>query len=154
MLIYRDGKDCKKEFKTIQKIIPNLISNGYLKSDLQWDFVEYRKSMMKGLRVYDIHKGRAYRSLEGTYFNVRKDKWSILNTTGAATVRQGTPNPISINNTFTNGDMTKIKEDIFLSAQYNFSSPSVAQRLSHPLKKADEELQKKMAEEVKGMRTK
>ena len=154
MLIYRDGKDCEKEFFTIQKIIPNLIETGFLNTDLQWDFVEYRKSMMQKLRIYDNFNGKAYRALEGAYFDVHTNDWTIIATTGAATVRQGTPKPISVKNTFTNGDLAKIREDLFLASQYNFSSPSVAQRLSHPLKKADEELQKKMAEEVKGLRIK
>ena len=154
MLIYRDGKDCEKEFLTIQKIIPNLIDTGLRNTDLEWDFVEYRKSMMQNLRIYDSNKGKAERALEGSYFDVHTNDWTIITTTGAATVRQGTPKPISVKNTFTNGDLSKIREDLFLTSQYNFSSPSVAQRLSQPLKKADEELQKKMAEEVKGLRVK
>ena len=110
--------------------------------------------LLQKLRIYDIINGKAYKSLEGAFFDVHTTDWSIIATTGAATVRQGTPSPISIKNTFTNGDLSKIREDLFLTAQYSFSSPSVAQRLSLPLKKADEELQKKMAEEIKGLRIK
>lgn len=154
MLIYRDGKDCKEEFQTIKKIMPKLMESGVISKDLQWDYVEYRKSMMKKLRIYDSFGKNAYNSLEGSFFDVHPSEWSIIATTGAGTLQQGTANPISIKNNFTYGNLAKIREDLFLTTQYNFSNPGKAQRLSLPLKRADEELQEKMAQEVKGLRIK
>lgn len=154
MLIYRDGKDCKEEFLTIKKIMPNLMENGIVNKDLRWDYVEYRKSMMQKLRIYDSIGRNAYNSLEGSFFDIHPNEWSIITTTGAGTLPQGTANPISIKNNFTYGNLAKIREDLFLTAQYNFSNPGKAQRLSLPLKRADEELQEKMAQEVKGLRIK
>jgi len=154
MLIYRDGKDCKEEFQTIKKIMPNLMEDGIVDKDLKWDYVEYRKSMMKKLRIYDSFGRNAYNSLEGSFFDIHPNEWSIIATTGAGTLPQGTANPISVKNDFTFGNLAEIREDLFLAAQYNFSNPGKAQRLSLPLKRADEELQEKMAQEIKGLRIK
>lgn len=154
LLIYRDGKDCKEELQTIKKILPSLMEDGILSNDLEWDYIEYRKSMMKSLRIYDSYGKDASNSLEGSFFDVHPSEWSLITTTGAATLHQGTANPLSIRNDFTYGDLSNIREDLFLAAQYNFSNPSKAQRHSLPLMRADEELQSRMAQEIKGLRIK
>jgi hypothetical protein len=45
--------------------------------------------------------------------------------------------------------MKNIVEDVFLSSQFNFSNPRIAQRLALPIVKADNLLQEKREQEVK-----
>jgi hypothetical protein len=49
---------------------------------------------------------------------------------------------------YTNCDLVKVLEDIFITSQLNFSSPRVSQRLTYPAKRTDEQLKDKMAQEI------
>ncbi len=78
------------------------------------------------------------------------DKVVIAQFTGAATLRQGTAEPVIMY--APSGNALKAMEDEFDLAQCNWASPSVAQRLPIELKRTDDELSHRMAQEVKRIR--
>ena len=70
--------------------------------------------------------------------------------TGAATLTQGTAEPVIV--VSESGRALEAMEDEFDLAQCNWASPSVAQRLPMELKRTDDELGHRMAQEVKRIR--
>lgn len=147
MLILRDGKDCGEEFKAIQNVIEWFQKQGLFSADFKYDFIEYHKSTLKQIKIWE-KKGPNYANcLEGSYLLLDTDT-AILNTTGAGTLHQGTASPILIRKKHTECDLLKVLEDIFVTSQLNFSSPRVSQRLTYPAKRTDEQLKDKMAQEI------
>jgi hypothetical protein len=87
--------------------------------------------------------------LEGSFYFFRSNI-AILCTTGDGTLsRRVTADPITIVNRYTDADIYKVLTDIFYGAQFNFSNPRVAQKHSLPMKRADDELAEKRAQEIK-----
>ncbi|MBN2572568.1 MAG: hypothetical protein JXA68_10605 [Ignavibacteriales bacterium] len=151
LLIYRDGKNCKDEFKALKSGIQELQKSSLqlIDNTLKLDFIEYHKSISKEIRMW--HNGfnnQISNVIEGSFFLLDNTS-AILSSTGEGTLTQGTSDPIQINLRFTKGDLNKIIEDIFYTSQLNFSNPITAQRLSLPLKRADELLKEKRAQEIK-----
>lgn len=147
MLILRDGKDCGEEFKAIQSVIEWFKNQGLFSQDFKFDFIEYHKSTLKQIKIWEKKGPNHVNCLEGSYLLLDKDT-AILNTTGAGTLHQGTASPILIRKKYTECDMVKVLEDIFITSQLNFSSPRVSQRLTYPAKRTDEQLKDKMAQEI------
>jgi len=127
-----------------------LKDEGVLPADASFDFVEYHKTTRKEIRLWEIESdGSATNVLEGSYYLMRSNI-AIMCTTGAGTLsNRVTADPITIINKYTNADIKKVLADIFYGAQFNFSNPRVAQKHSLPMKRADDELTEKRAQQIK-----
>lgn len=148
-LFARDGKDCGEEYNAVKDAFEQLKKDGVIPNDATFDFVEYHKTTRKEVRLWDFQNNVAVNVLEGSYYLFRSNI-AILCTTGAGTLsNRVTADPITVVNKYTNADINKVLADIFYGAQFNFSSPRVAQKHSLPMKRADDELTEKRAQEVK-----
>jgi hypothetical protein len=148
MLAFRDGVDCGEEYSAILDAVNELKIQNILPNEFNFDFAEYHKSSRKGIKLWNNYRGEITNPLEGNYLLIGKNT-AILTPTGCGTLTQGTSDPLIIQTKYTQPDMNKVLEDIFLSSQFNFSSPKVAQRLMLTAKRTDELLQEKRAQEIK-----
>jgi hypothetical protein len=147
LLILRDGKDCDQEFKAIQEAISELKAEGIFSQEFSFDFVEYRKSTLKEVRIWEREGETIHNALEGSWFAIDTTT-VVLAATGQGTLHQGTASPLLIKNKYTKANLKSVLQDIFVTTQMNYASPSVAQRLSYCAKRADDELQDKAGQEV------
>ncbi len=147
MLILRDGKDCGQEFEAIKSVVQHFQSNGIFSADFSYDFIEYHKSTLKQIKIWEKRGAMHVNCLEGSYLLLDKDS-VVINTTGAGTLNQGTASPILIKKKYTACDLKKVLADIFVTSQLNYSSPRVSQRLTYPAKRTDEQLRDKMDQEI------
>jgi hypothetical protein len=147
LLILRDGKDCKQEFTAIKEAIAELKTEGVFPQTFRFDFVEYLKSTLKEVRIWERENGSIQNALEGSWFKIDRNT-IVLTTTGQGTLHQGTASPLLIKNKHTQADLMKVLQDIFVTSQLNYASPGVAQRLTYCAKRADEELQDRAAQEI------
>lgn len=149
-LFARDGKDCGEEFNAVIDAFKELQDEGVLPGDATYDFVEYHKTTRKEIRLWEVDDNdTATNVLEGSYYLMRSNI-AIMCTTGAGTLsNRVTADPITIINKYTNADIIQVLTDIFYGAQFNFSSPRVAQKHSLPMKRADDELTEKRAQQIK-----
>lgn len=152
-LFARDGKDCKDEFNAIKEAFLELQQEGIIGCDAVLDFVEYHKTTKKEVRMWDVFPdGGVGNVLEGTFYMYRKNM-AILCTTGGATLsKHVTADPITVVNKYTNANLMNVLSDLFYGAQFNFSSPRVAQKHTLPMKRADDELAEKRAQEIKRLK--
>ncbi len=146
MLVMRDGKNCDDEYEAIKEVLMEL-RNEVFSQRFVYDYIEYRKSSLKEVRIWDKDGRYINNVLEGSFFKT-SDNEAFLATTGDGSLRQGTANLIAVTSVFTDPDINKVLRYIFVTSQLNFSSPSVAQRLTLPAKRADEELKDKRKQEV------
>jgi hypothetical protein len=147
MLVLRDGKNCGDEYDALVSAVEKLKSKGTVDRDLKFAFVEYHKSTLKEIRLLEKEQGRYHNVVEGSYFLPDKDT-AILATTGCGTLNQGTAAPVLLHSPFKDCDLVAVINDVFVTSQLNFSSPSVAQRITFAAKRADEQLKDRIAQEV------
>lgn len=148
LLALRDGKFCENENIAIGNTFSKLSTKNLLPNNFSFDFVEYHKTTRKGIRFWENDDN----VLEGSYCLINSNM-AALATTGAGTLSQGTSDPIILISKFSSSPkMKNIIEDVFLSSQFNFSNPRVAQRFTLPITKADSLLQEKREQEVKRIR--
>ncbi len=148
MLVLRDGKDCSEEYEAIVSVINNLKEQRVFGPNFYFDFAEYHKSSRKGIRIWERDAGKIENAIEGSYILLSNNQ-AVLNPTGSGTLRQGTAAPILIVGKHTpNINIHKVVEDIFMTSQLNFASPSVAQRLTFAAKRVDDQLIERRAQEV------
>lgn len=147
LLVLRDGKDCGEEYEAIKTTINFFKEKGIFTTDFKFDFIEYHKSSLKEVRIWEKQGGQNVNVLEGSYF-LMDSTTAILTTTGAGTLHQGTASPIMIKSKHRDCDLLPILRDVFISSQPNYSSPRVAQRLTYSAKRADEQLKDRVAQEV------
>ncbi|MBI4322045.1 MAG: hypothetical protein HY675_26430 [Chloroflexi bacterium] len=114
--------------------------------------VELHKDTLKNLRVWDIHgDDNVDNPLEGKLVELNKHM-VLVSSTGAATLHQGTAEPLLV---MGNGRCSSVMDAamaIFDSAQLNWSNPRVAQRLPLPLKRTDDALIARAAQEIRRLR--
>lgn len=152
VLFLRDGKDCKNEFDSIKNAMEELIATGVLPNNTVFDFVEYHKKTRKDIRFWDMDDmGNAANVLEGTFMFIRPDVVTLA-TTGNGTLTQAMPDPVTVINKYTQANMINVIKDLMYGAQLNYSSPKVAQKLTLPAKRADDELAQKRAQEIKRLK--
>jgi hypothetical protein len=152
ILVLRDGLLGQQEIQGIDQALVRLAQLGKVVTDARVDLVELRKDTLKGLRMWDVGgNGIISNPLEGTL--VRLDtKTALMTATGAATLHQGTAEPILI---VGNGRCTCVADAAhaaFTGAQLNWSNPTVAQRLHIALRRTDEELTARAAQEIRRLR--
>ncbi len=150
LLVTRDGNDCKGELEAIKNTISELQGTKFnlLPFNFKFDYVEYHKSSRKGVRLWYQNNNGVLNVLEGSYA-ILNNKMAVMAVTGEGTLNQGTADPVTIIAGYTDGKFAEILNDIFLSSQFNFSSPRVAQKLTLIAERADKQLIEKRAQEIK-----
>lgn len=151
VLVLRDGRQYGKELEGIAEAREALVESGVLEEGARVDVIDFHKSSARRIRMWDRDReGRVRHAFEGTALLV-DERRAVLANTGAATLHQGTAEPVML---VAHGDvsMPTVVEDVHATAHLNWSSPSVAQRLPLVLKRTDEELGERAAQEVRRVR--
>lgn len=150
VLAVRDGKTCGEETGAFEEARPELESCGFLKVGGSIDDIDFYKNSVKGVRIWDRDRdGQVGQAMEGSAIRL-SNRAVLAQFTGAATLTQGTAEPVIV--VSESGRALEAMEDEFDLAQCNWASPSVAQRLPMELKRTDDELSHRMAQEVKRIR--
>lgn len=149
LLVERDGHECGDELIAIENAKAELIKLGYLDAKVKVDVVDVHKQSVKSIRIWDRDENNIVRHApEGTA--VFLDRHTVvLTNTGAATLHQGTAEPIMLVAQGDSVDMTAVATAIHATSHLNWSSPGVSQRLPLELKRTDEELEKRGAQEIR-----
>jgi hypothetical protein len=152
VLVLRDGRQYGRELEGIAEAEQALIEAGVLKEGARVDVIDFHKRSARRIRLWDRDRdGKVRHALEGTALLLGRGR-AVLANTGAATLNQGTAEPVML---VAHGDdvsMTYVVEDIHAATHLNWSSPSVAQRLPLVLKRTDEQLRERAAQEVRRVR--
>ena len=152
LLVLRDGRTVGGELQGVIDGVARLRNFGMLTPEASVDVVDIHKESLKPIRLWELEPdGRIANPLEGTAIVVN-EKMALLTTTGAATLHQGTAEPVMLAATSCGTDVLRAAEAVFAVAQLNWSSPRVAQRLPLPLKRTDDELRARAAQEVRRLR--
>lgn len=152
VLVVRDGRTLGQEREGINKAIHRLQELGYLATSTPVDVVDLRKDSGTPLRIWEIDiRDQVTNPLEGTILQL-SEHMALVTSTGAATLHQGTADPLLLIGHKGGRNIHAAAEAIFAAAQLNWSSPQVAQRLPLPLKRTDEELNARAAQEIRRLR--
>ena len=150
LLVLRDGRFCREEYKGIDDAIKTLKDKGELSKDARVDVADFRKDSLKAVRLWEIddNTGAIDNPLEGNAVQLN-DQMIVVASTGAATLHLGTAQPYMIVGNRRCSDVIDVARATFAGAQLNWSSPRVAQRLPLHAKRADEDLKERAAQEIK-----
>jgi hypothetical protein len=152
MLVLRDGHECGREMEAISNARAKLIESGFFERGARVDTVDFHKKSVKGIRLWDRgQSGEVRHCLEGTPL-LLDARTVVLVNTGATTLTQGTAEPIMLVGRGEGIDMKAVAEYVHATSQLNWSSPRVAQRLPLPLKRTDDELKNRAAQEIRRTR--
>jgi hypothetical protein len=151
LLIIRDGRLGGQEVKGIDEALKVLIESGKLSPQAQVDLVELHKDTLKNIRLWEVDSSTVRNPLEGSLIQLNGDV-VVLASTGAATLHQGTADPLQIVGGGRCARIIDAARSIFAACQLNWSSPRKAQRLPLPLKVTDEELDARLAQEIRRIR--
>lgn len=166
ILVLRDGRFCGQESEGVLAAMSDLQQKGKLATDARVELVDLRKDTLRALRIWEVSEAREVidsksdarddREAAGSISNPLEGKAVLLGTgslllttTGAATLTQGTAEPLLLVGNGYCSNIIAAGESVFASAQLNWSSPKVAQRLPIPLKRTDEQLRARDAQEIK-----
>lgn len=148
LVIIRDGEFRGEELRGVATAVMRLKEKKILETDSFTTSAELHKSSQKNIRLWECtDAGSVSNPLECTGILI-SPKMTVLATTGSGTLSQGTAEPIVIESESANS-MTRITEAVAVSAQLNWSSPTVAQRLPLVFKRTDEELEVRAAQEIR-----
>jgi hypothetical protein len=152
LLVLRDGRLVGEEFEAISKALIEIRRLELLTQDALVDIVDVHKDTLKAIRLWLVdEQGKTENALEGTLLYLNKQN-VLLTTTGAAGLTQGTAAPILL---VANGHCKSLlhaAQTFFEGAQLNWSSPSVPQRLHIGMKRTDEELTARAAQEIRRLK--
>ncbi|MFO1432076.1 MAG: hypothetical protein U1F76_18360 [Candidatus Competibacteraceae bacterium] len=150
ILILRDGHECGQEIDGINDAYEELVENGFLYNGAKIHIIDFQKNSLKGIRLWNCNQGKIEHAIEGTGLLINDRTVALVNT-GAATLHQGTAEPVmlEVRNTNIDIDIVAVAADVHAACQLNWSSPAVAQRLPLELKRTDDELANKAAQEIR-----
>jgi hypothetical protein len=151
LLIIRDGRIVHQEPQGLDSAINQLKDKKYLSQNVKVDRVEVHKDTLKSIRVWDVDSDQsADNPLLGIGIRLNSKAIAVA-TTGAPTLTQGTAEPILL---VGNGhsDVLDAARANFAGAQLNWSSPNVAQRLHIGMKRTDDDLKARDAQEIRRLR--
>lgn len=152
MLVLRDGHECGREMDAISNARAKLTEGGFFEKDASVDTVDFRKKSVKRIRLWDrAQNGEVRHCLEGTAL-LLDARTVVLVNTGAVTLTQGTAEPIMLVARGEGNDMKAVAEYVHATSQLNWSSPRRAQKLPLPLKRTDDELKNRAAQEIRRTR--
>jgi hypothetical protein len=148
-VVFRDGRLYDGETPAIFNAVAELKSRGYLAENARVDVVGLHKTSLKSIRLWEVgESGEVDNPLEGTLVRLTSNMYLVA-ATGAATLRQGTAEPYMV---LGNGDAASPRDAALAAldaSHLNWSSPSVAQKLPLSLKRTDDELEARAAQEVR-----
>jgi hypothetical protein len=151
-LILRDGRESGREFEAILAAKDELVRLGLFTEDAVVDVVDFHKGSLKGIRLWNRNNaGRVEQEVAGRAV-LLDGNTVVLLTTGAPSLRQGTADPVILAARSPGVDMAKVALTVYAATQLNWSSPGVPQRLPLELKRADDELESRIAQEVRRVR--
>ncbi len=148
LLVLRDGRFCGQEIQGIDDAIENLKTWSLIEHEALVDLIEVRKDTMLPIRLWNIQEDQVTNPLEGWGVQLNTSM-VVVTSTGAATLTQGTAAPYLVVGNGRCADVGTAAQATFDATQLNYSSPGVAQRLPLPLKRTDEELQARAAQEIR-----
>jgi hypothetical protein len=151
LLILRDGRLGPKEVDGVKQAIAELVQAGKVSPGARIDLVEIHKDTLKAFRLWKVlPDDRVENPLEGKAVRLNHDT-IVVCSTGAAALTQGTAEPLLV---VGNGHCSSVlaARAFFGGAQLNWSSPTVAQRLHVALKRTDDELKARAAQEIRRLR--
>lgn len=149
MLVLRDGRECGHELKAIDDARSELIKLKLFMPKARIDIIDVHKKSLKGIRYWEKNdSGELHNVLEGTALFLDK-KTALITNTGAATLHQGTAEPLMLVAHKDNVDMRDIVSDVNATSHLNWSSPTVAQKLPIVLKRTDEQLENRILQEIR-----
>ncbi len=151
LLVLRDGRLVGAECQGIEGAADVLRQDGVLSVASRLDVVEFRKSSLKNLRLWEVRGNNVSNPLEGTGVVLGPGAF-LLCSTGASTLTQGTSDPVMLIGQGPDAALHDAALSVFSAAQLNWSSPGIAQRLPLTLKRTDDELKARLAQEVRGIR--
>ncbi len=149
LLVLRDGEFRGQERTALYQAFLRLKEKGFLSLDAITALGEVHKSSQKNIRLWERASEESITNpIEGSAV-VISSNLAVLTTTGAATLHQGTAEPMTIVCEGTDGLLAKVVEATAAGAQLNWASPGVAQRLPLVFKRTDEELEIRYAQEIR-----
>ena len=149
ILVIRDGRECGLELESIAQAKDKLIQSGFLEKGGRMDTVDFHKRSVKRIRMWFKNHARYISNVrEGNAFRL-DTKTVVLANTGAATLSQGTAEPIMLVAHQDDVDISAIAQDVHSATHLNWSNPRIAQRLPIALKRTDEELTNRAAQEIR-----
>ena len=149
ILVIRDGRECGLELESIAQAKDELIQSGFLEKDGRMDTVDFHKRSVKRIRMWLKNPERYISNVrEGTAFRLDA-RTVVLANTGVATLSQGTAEPIMLVAHHDDVNISAIAQDVHSATHLNWSNPRVAQRLPIALKRTDEELTNRAAQEIR-----
>jgi hypothetical protein len=151
LLVLRDGREGGEEIAAIRDAASQLEQRGVLSRGASVHVIDFAKRSLKGLRMWARAEGRITNVREGTAL-LLDGQTVVLASTGAAALGGGTAVPVVLTAADGATDMVAVAGDVFATAQMNWSSPSVAQRLPLPLQRTDQALDTRAAQEIRGLR--
>ncbi|HEX8421994.1 MAG TPA: hypothetical protein VF634_01200, partial [Pyrinomonadaceae bacterium] len=129
LLVLRDGRECGEELDAIYDARDELVNQGMMPQTAKVDVVDFHKKSLKAIRMWDVNAENFVRNvLEGTPLFLSNKRVVIANT-GAATLGQGTADPVLLEARSAGVDMGAVAADVNAECQLNYSNPSKAQRL-------------------------
>ena len=149
ILVIRDGRECGLELESISQAKDELIQSGFLEKDGRMDTVDFHKRSVKRIRMWFKNHARDISNVrEGIAFMLDA-RTVVLANTGAATLSQGTAEPIMLVAHQDDVNISAIAQDVHSATHLNWSNPRIAQRLPIALKRTDEELTNRAAQEIR-----
>lgn len=150
LLVLRDGQFRGEEFEAMINGEEKLTRQGLLSPKPVVHLADIRKDTP--IRVWKVGAtGEGVNPLEKTLLKLNA-KTVIVASTGAATLHQGTSKPFVIEGNGRCPDIVGAATAAVTASELNWSSPKVAQRLPIYLKRADEDLKARDAQEVRRVR--
>ena len=149
ILVLRDGRECGDELQSFDEAQQQLTQYGCFKEKVQVDVVDVHKSSAKGIRLWWRDENDNIEQIPEGIALFLDIKTVVLTTTGSPTLHQGTAEPIMLLSRSEGVNMLLAAEDFYATTHLNWSSPSMAQRLALELKRTDEELTTRAAQEVR-----
>jgi hypothetical protein len=149
MLVLRDGRICGREPVAVDRACERLATTGLLAHRARVDVVEYHKESLRSIRMWEVlGNGRIDNVEEGTAVDLGSSM-ALLANTGRTGLHQGTAD---LGVRIAREPCQSIRDAVtscFASAQLNYSSPSVPQRLMLPFKRTDDELSARSQQEIR-----
>lgn len=151
-LTIRDGRQCGKEDEAVEKALQRLFKIGFLSKTSKTDAIDFHKNSVKGIRIWNRGQdGKINHAIEGIGIKLNS-KMVVIANTGAATLRQGTAEPVVLESRNKSIDLVGVAKDVSKTCHLNWSSPRVAQKLPIELKRTDEELKNRASQEIRRLK--
>jgi len=147
LLVLRDGRECGEELQAIQDARRTLAEAGLIESEARVEVVDFRKGTGNGVRIWDNDDGYIRQAFEGTAVLLDRQTAVVINT-GAPTLHQGTASPLVLKARTEGGNIEEVVHDIHTCSHLNWTSPNIAQGLPLAIKRTDDELQRRAAQEI------